>query len=65
MIEPNRLYYAKCPHCKVTLNSWSWVPLDALASQYFRETRCPMKDCGKPIDVRVHVTFKVEAEKGE
>lgn len=63
MFTPNKLDYAKCPHCNVTLNLLDWIPLSALASQYHKKAECPC--CFKSIEVRVHVTFKVEAFKAE
>lgn len=61
MFTPNKINYAKCPDCNILLNQMDWIPMSALASQYFVHTECPA--CFKELEVRVHVTFTVEAEK--
>lgn len=63
MFTPNKLIYPQCPYCKMTLNTMSWVPMDALANGHYVCANCPA--CDKQLEVRVHVTFKVEVFKAE
>lgn len=61
-LTPNNIKYAKCPHCKVTLNSLNWIPVTAFAGNY-QGADCPI--CHKTIEVTVEVIFTVKIEKGE
>lgn len=60
MFTPNKLNYARCPHCNILLNQLDWVPMSALANHDFVLSRCPA--CFEELEVRVHVTFTVETE---
>lgn len=62
LLTPNKLNYGTCPHCKCELNTWSYVPANAIGNKYFVSTVCPNIKCKKDIHVRVYVTFDVEVE---
>lgn len=63
LLTPNKLEWGTCPHCKKLLNCWDGIPAEAVGAQYWQSMKCPSKDCGKALEVRVRVTFKVEIEK--
>lgn len=60
-LTPNKIEWAKCPHCEFTLNTWEGVSLDALGNRYFVASLCPNKKCKKKIGIKVRIEFKVEA----
>lgn len=65
MFTPNKLTHATCPHCKVLLNTLSWIPLLAVGNAHYVRVNCPVERCGKPLVVRVYVNAVVEVEPGQ
>ena len=61
-LTPNRITYAKCPYCQVTLNSLHWVPVTAFAGNY-ELAECPV--CHEGLEVTVRVEFEMKIEKAE
>ena len=57
-VKVNSIKWAKCPHCKVVLNSHSFVSIDAFANPYFTKSKCP--SCHKEVGVKVRVEMNYE-----
>lgn len=64
-MKPNKLIWAKCPHCNTELNDYHAYPMDLLTvnNGSFKFMKCPMKECSKEFIVKLRIEWTFEAEK--